>query len=245
MKKQLGFTLIEIMIALLLGLIVVGAIVNIYVATVSSSSGIIRSTRLNHDLDAVMTLMINDIKRAGYWGRANVAADSRVNPFTMATTNIQIPAATCILYSYDADGDGTVDSNEYYGFKLEDNSIKMRKTGATTANCDDGTWEEFVDGTQLTITALTFSFAPIDVNMDGDVLDGVDLPAASRCLNVTTGISTDTAPTACTAAAAGANLAEKRLVNILLAGQLKSEGAVIKTLSGTIEVRNNRLLTQP
>jgi type IV pilus assembly protein PilW len=162
-----------------------------------------------------------------------VAADSRFNPFTAATTNIQIPSATCILYSYDADGDGTVDSNEYYGFKLEDNSIKMRKTGATTADCDDGTWEEFVDGSQLTITALQFSFEPI-----------VGLTATSRCLNEAKDIDDVNRvinAAICTAGTAGDNVGENRLVNIRIAGELKSEGTVTKNLNGTVEVRNNRL----
>ncbi|MEI6336380.1 MAG: prepilin-type N-terminal cleavage/methylation domain-containing protein [Methylococcaceae bacterium] len=241
MKKQAAYTLIEIMIALLLGLIVVGATVSIYIATVSSSSGIIKSARLNHDLDAVMSLMINDIKRAGYWAGATVAADSRFNPFTAAITNIQIPSAACILYSYDAHGDGTVDS---YGFKFEANSIKMRKTGTTTANCDNGTWEEFVDSTQLTITALTFSFSPIEASAPFP-----DLPAASRCLNVTTNTVTNAA--ACVTDSANClavspcNIAQKRLVNIQLSGHLVSNNTVIKNLSGTVEVRNNRLLTEP
>ncbi len=243
MKKQTGFTLIEIMIAMILGLIVVGATISIYITTVGSSSSIIKSARLNHDLEAVMSLMINDIKRSGYWGGATSDADSRNNPFTQAATNIQIPSDTCILYSYDADGDGTVDSNEYYGYKLEDNSIKMRKTGTTTADCDDGEWEEFVDGDQLNISTLQFSFAPI-----------TGLTATSRCLNVTNSNAAADAPdppsspqVICAANStsfpinSGDNLAENRLVNILIAGQLKSEGAVTKNLNATVEVRNNRL----
>lgn len=235
MKKHSGFTLIEIMIALILGLIVVGATISIYIAVVSSSSNIIKSARLNHDMESVMTLMINDIKRAGYWGGANVAADSRVNPFTTGNANIQIPSANCILYSYDADGDSNPEDNEYYGFKLENNSIKIRKTGTTTADCANGTWEEFIVGDQLNITALQFSFVPAV---------GI-LPATSRCLNVTTPPPTNPVAWPCNAVS-GDNLAEKRLVNILLAGQLKPPNdTVIKNLNGTVEVRNNRLLTQP
>lgn len=244
MKKQTGFTLIEMMIALVLGLIVLGATINIYIATVGSSSNLIKSARLNHDLESVMTLMLNDIKRAGYWSGATVAADSRTNPFTAATTNIQIPANTCVLYSYDADGDGIVDSNEYYGFQFTNNSIQMRKTGTTTATCTDGTWEEFIDGNQLTITSLQFSFVPVA---------GV-LPATSRCLNVTNSSTAANAPTPsatpqviCAAnpptfpLATGDNLAEKRLVNIQLTGRVTSDATVTKTLNGTVEVRNNRL----
>jgi len=210
MKKQSGYTLIEIMIALTLGLIVVGATISIYIATVGSSSGIIKSARLNHDLEAVMTLMINDIRRSGYWAGATVGADSRVNPFTTLTTNIQIPDnEPCILYSYDANGSGInttnnltddVDSNEYYGFKLENNSIKMRKTGSTTADCGDGTWEEFIEGSQLTITTLQFSFAPITTVTP-------NLNAASRCLNITTNTPTNAAT--CTPTTSGNNLFRK------------------------------------
>lgn len=239
MKKQAGFTLIELMIALLLGLIVIGATINIYIATVGSSSNIIKSARLNHDLEAVMTLMVNDIKRAGYWGNARMEADSRNNPFTATTTNILIDGGNCILYSYDGgsgttggvahNGNGIVDADEYYGFKLESNSIKMRKTGTTTADCANGTWEEFIDGNQLSITNLQFSFEPVT---------GV-LPATSRCLNVTT--STVTNAAACTGAVANDNLAEKRLVNIQLTGQLKNEAAVTKTLNASVAVSNSRL----
>lgn len=244
MKKQSGFTLIEIMVALTLGLIVVAATISIYIATVGSSASTIRSSRLNHDMDAVMTLMINDIKRAGFWGRATVNVDTRNNPFTTATTNIQIPAGTCILYSYDADGDGTVDADEYYGFKLQGTSIVMRKTGTTADDCTDGTWEEFIDGNQITVTALAFSFAPVAAAAPFPAL-----PAASRCLNVSTNAVTNaaTCATDATNCTAGnpCNIAEKRVVNIQLSARLSSDATTTKTLSSTVEVRNTRLLTQP
>jgi prepilin peptidase dependent protein B len=251
MKKQTGFTLIEIMIALVVGLIVVAATISIYVATTKSSSDTIKATRLNHDLEAVMTMMINDIRRSGYWGGALIEVDSRDNPFTAATTNIQIPTASCILYTYDANNSGAntpndltddVEANEYYGFKLENSSIKMRKTGAANtttaaAGCNASTdWEEFVDSNQLTITTLQFSFASIATPA---------LPATSRCLNVATGISTDTNAAACAGAATGNNLVQKRVVNIVLAGRLSSDASVTKSLNGTVEIRNNRLLIAP
>lgn len=255
MKKQNGYTLIELMIAIALGLIVVGATIAIYISAVGSSSSTIKSARLNHDLEAVMALMINDIKRSGYWGGAVVGVDSRNNPFTAAATNINIPISTCILYSYDANSNGSltpnvltddVDANEYYGFKLINNTLSMRKTGTTTnsADCSDGTWDEFIDGNQLTITALNFSLAPVAAATPFPALS-----AASRCLNITTDTVTNAADCAddatnCTAATP-CNIAQKRVVNIQLSGRLTSDTTVTKTLSGTVEVRNSRLLTQP
>ena len=262
MKKQSGYSLIEIMIALLVGLIVVSATISIYVATVGSGSSTIKSARLNHDLDAVMTLMINDIKRAGYWGRAKLNADSRNNPFTTATTNIQIPASippnSCILYTYDADGDGFVDPDEYYGFQLRNikntppiiDTIRMRKTDTATADCTDENWEEFIDSTQLTIDNLQFSFTQVDVNGDTDFTDGIDLPATSRCLNVTTNTSyvPPVLPPVTNDICSdppGNNVVEKRVVNIRLTGHITSDINVIKTINGTVEVRNSRVRLIP
>lgn len=308
MIKQTGYTLIEIMIALLLGLIVVGATISIYIATVSSSSNIIKSARLNHDLDSIMTLMINDIKRGGYWGGAIIAADSRKNPFTVTATtttvanfvpsNIAIMDFTdsegnlhtngCILYSYDADGDkhydgydknadgdyvddhevapngnlndDTDDRNEFYGFRFSNRSIQMRTSGTTTDNCSNGEWEQFVDSTQLTITQLRFSFEKIvkDIDLDSNhpALKNPELPATSRCLNVTNPAPTNPVAWPCNAVS-GDNVAENRVINILLAGNLVSkillaghlvsvsDNSVIKNLSGTVEVRNNRLYQKP
>ncbi len=300
MKKQNGFTLIEIMISLLLGLIVLGATISIYVNTVGSSSNTIKSARLNHDLESVMALMINDIKRTGYWGGAIVGADTRNNPFTITTatttttnfapSNIAVMDFTdsgdtlhtdgCILYSYDADGDkhydgydsnadgdytdsgevapngnlndDTDDKNEFYGFRFNNGSIQMRKTGTTTADCTNGTWEEFIDGNQLTITALTFSFAAVAA-----AAPFPDLAATSRCLNVATNLATPrTTPTVVSidttndtwcspSPGSGDSFAQKRVVNIQLSGKLKNDPTVIKTLTGTVQVRNSRLLTQP
>ena len=75
------------------------------------------------------------------------------------------------------------------------------------------------------------------------------LPATSRCLNITTDTVTNDAACAtdttnCTAATP-CNIAQKRVVNIRLSGQLTSDPTVTKTLNGTVEVRNSRLLTQP
>ena len=247
MQKQTGFTLVEIMIALLLGLIVVGATISIYIATVGSSTSTIRSTRLNHDLESAMTLMLNDIRRAGYWGGATDNVDDN-NPFTNgnaadgAVTDIAIlETGTCILYSYDANNDTVVDADEFYGFKLQNNSILMRLSGSSTTDCNDAndTWQNFIDNNQLTVTTLQFSFVPIDTNADGDTTDDGDLPATSRCWNQTQKTSTN--QLACTGGANGDYIIQNRMVNIQIIGQVSREQNVTKTLLGSTEVRNNRI----
>jgi type IV pilus assembly protein PilW len=95
--KQYGFNLIEIMIALALGIIIITAAMSIYIATVSSSADVIKSSRLNYDMSSIMSLITNEVKRAGYWGGARIGVDTRTNPFTTGVANIQIPVSLCIL----------------------------------------------------------------------------------------------------------------------------------------------------
>lgn len=244
MNRQTGFSLIEIMIALLLGLVVVGGAITMYIATIRGSTDTLRSARLNHDLDSSMQLMINDIRRAGYWGGAIAGSDAEDNPFTAAATNIQIMdftdadgvahASGCILYTYDGgsggnDGNGIVDGNEYYGFRLDRNAVWMRMTGTTTADCTDGNWERITDESQLSATALTFSDAP------------------SQCQNTTT----DTVyAKSCNSAVAdgdvgaGEQAVETRQIDIVMTGTVLADNTVTKTLSETVKVRNNRIFTE-
>ena len=73
MKKQSGFTLIEIMIALLIGLAnCIAATISIYICYVKSNSRYINSARLNHDLESVMSLMVNDIRAFRLLGLGNL-----------------------------------------------------------------------------------------------------------------------------------------------------------------------------
>jgi prepilin peptidase dependent protein B len=229
MKKQTGFTLIELMIALVLGLIILSATIGIYTTTVKGSTDTINSARLNHDLESIMLLMVNDIRRAGYWGGAAVGVDSSTNPFTIGAANIQTPTTGCILYSYDANSDGTPNNREYYGFKLQDGAISIRSsdTAETTTDCTDTGWSAFTVS-DVNVTKLTFT-------------------PAYKCLNVSTAFSYDS-PCATVATdgnlVAGQKATESRQLNIVLEGKLTNDTTVTKTLKGTVKVRNDRIFTQ-
>ncbi|MDD5320254.1 MAG: prepilin-type N-terminal cleavage/methylation domain-containing protein [Methylococcales bacterium] len=240
MKKQTGFTLIEIMIALTIGLIVVAATISIYVTTVKGSSDIIKSARLNHDLDSTLALMVNDIRRAGYWGGAMVGSDSRNNPFTQAATDLQIPSSSCVLYSYDADASGAntltdftddVNANEYYGFRLSGGNIQMRSSNIA---CDANGWNTLnvSDGNErINVTNLTFT-------------------QSFKCLRKRVGVTDQSYSTTCAAAAAAGNLVtddrviETREITITLAGRVNNDQAVTKNLTDRVKIRNDRTFTQ-
>ena len=236
--KQKGFTLVELMIAILLGLIVVGATITIYIATLRGSTDTVRSARLNYDLDAAMTLMINDIRRAGYWGGAVIGSDARNNPANLAANMLQIPNASCVLYSYDTNGNGQISDDERYGFRLNNGILQMRLSGTTTADCNNGEWQSLTldsGGERVEITTLVFSFVPIV---------SPSVPGQTKCLDRTNNTSYNST---CAAAglASNVNAAEIRQVNIALAARVAADTAVTKTITNTVKVRNDRIFTQP
>lgn len=273
MKKQQGLTLIEIMISLALGIFIIAATLQVYIGTIKSSSDTIKSARLNHDLAMAMSLMSNDIKRAGYWGGAIIGAANLLNnSFTRATTDIKIfnlaspttaltaAAGDCILYSYDANSSGAltptiltddVDANEYYGFRL--------RTVTNDNNIDVGTIEMRRSGTTTADCSNGVWESIIDENMIN--ITSVQfsfaplgtLTATSRCLNASIP-TTSTAPTNPTdallcnpAPTSTQRVVQKRIVNIQLTGQLigADNAEVTKTLNNTVKVRNNRVYQQP
>ncbi|MDT8370862.1 MAG: prepilin-type N-terminal cleavage/methylation domain-containing protein [Gammaproteobacteria bacterium] len=149
-KKQAGITLIEMMIALILGLLVSSAIIAIFISNIKSSSENIRMIQLNQELRTVMNFMSDELKRAGY-------SANRQNSDFIKDYKPSIP--NCILYSYDVDLNGLQTSDERFGFKLDAAVIKWinNRASATTytTDCDAGTWQPLTDIDTANITAFT------------------------------------------------------------------------------------------
>jgi len=272
-KTKAGFTLIELMIAMMLGLIVIGGALSIYISTIKSSSDVVKSARLNYDLDSVMQLMVNDIRRAGYWGGAVAGSDATNNNFTQVPTvatatdiqirNVAAPTTAvsegnCILYTYDADGNGVdedpsnlgfdlagdaitvVNTNEYYGFRLNGAVLEMRITGtsATAGSCGvNAEWNNIIDENKVNITTLTFSknnSQCLNVSESNAVYVGAGVPLDSSCpAGATAGFSV-----------AGDSLVETRQIDITLIADVVGDDTMSKSLIGIVKVRNNRIFTQ-
>lgn len=261
--RQSGFSLIELMVSVLLGMVVVGAAVAVYVAMLQSSTGTVRTARLNYDMGSLLTYMANDIRRAGYWGGAAVGADPLLNPFSVAAEDIQILADwdgggnPCIVYSYDADDDGLLQDIERFGFRLNgDGSIGMRMDGTVLSSCADadGTWERVTvqDSSEIVqITHLQFSFAALPEDTDGS--DGIGpypaQPQTSRCDNADDDQPADDTPD-CSGAgfptpASGDALVTRRVVNIRLTGLMGRDAEIARSLTTTVKLANDRLWLAP
>ena len=184
-KQQKGLTLIELMIGLLVGAIVVAGAISIFTGSVKSSTDNINLTRLNQDLRAMMDIMERDIRRAGF-----VTSDPQTNmnsvlnnPFFSATSDIAVyDSGACIVYAYNRDEDsppyvdypddedGDKNPSEFLGFRLSDRKLHMRHSGATNANCTNGTWQSITEP-EVEITALKFALEDKVLNVTSMMTD--------------------------------------------------------------------------
>lgn len=266
-KRQTGFTITELLITTALSLSIVSSVLVGYLATYTSSIDTLAASKLNQDMNAVMNMMISELRRAGYSGDAPTSTDPTANVFNQVddtalevfdsmSGNTQLvpagdgtwintggsPAATqgsCIVYAYDLDEDGVVDADELGGFRLNNGEVEFRTAGDTT---DPDT----CSSTSNTWEALTDSdfitISALVFNLD-----------ASECLNTREPDSIDNDSDSTTdeadeadcyddpmpVAASGDITVETRQINITLTGHLTEDSFVEISLNRDVRVRND------
>ncbi len=167
--RQAGVSLIELLIGITLGLFIVGAGLTLLVVHLRESRALIAQSRLMQDLRATTDLIARDLRRAGYWGdaaagvwpreAASPASGVAANPYTMvAVSGTSVPAIT-YRYSRDAVENGTIDSNEQFGFRLRSGALEMR-VGA-------GGWQAMTDVTSMRVTRLDIAPTEERLSLEG------------------------------------------------------------------------------
>ena len=163
--RNRGFTLIELMVSLVLGLVVVGGVMGVFMSTYQANAQNIKSVRLNEEMRAVMSLMTRDIRRAG-------TRDLAWQPSLLGTDNLfandvnwvvsrydgTVPANSCALFAYDSNGNDVVDNVDRMGYRLRKEgalqSVEMRRTGTA---CNGAGWEKVTDENIMNVLDLDFA----------------------------------------------------------------------------------------
>jgi hypothetical protein len=177
------------MVALVVGLIVIGAVLALIVAIMKSNRETLQATRLNQELRATMAVVATDIRRAR----------GVEDPLTTATMTPPIPYQTidtatagCILYGYfdlvDDDGNGDATDDNYHALYLSGGKVWRASGGAPT--CTSGGKQLGSD--QVAITSMTFTpsaTAPsreFEVSLTGHLIDNdAALASISRTITQT------------------------------------------------------------
>lgn len=138
-SKAAGFTLIELMVAMVLGLIVMGAVIALVMSMIRANNQTIQSTRLTQELRATAAVITGELQRAG----------SASNPFNItnaaALGTVNTGTAGCIIYTYSDDAGATVNR----AISLNGGAVFM----GTTACGNAGTR---LSSGSVTISGLTF-----------------------------------------------------------------------------------------
>lgn len=228
-KKQTGFTMVELMVSSIIGLITLAGVMTFFTNTVQSNSDGLKEVRLNQELRALMDVMVRDIRRAGYWRNAN-----GIDPNIYATNEhaINIQNDNCITYAYDDFQARNSDANRVQdtdaaGFRLINNTLKIRRRSAL---CDsDRNWESISDDKSLKITKLEFSLNNICNNISSPL----------QPINSRRGCLAGGGPGLLLAPETNDALANMNVVTVVLRGELVSDPSVASMdIVENIAVRN-------
>lgn len=237
-QGQAGVGLVELLMGILVGLVLLGGVISVYVATSKANADNLKLARLNQEMRAIMGIMTREIRRAGYWavvpgttgsvgnpvwmtarysaGAGSGTVDLSSNPFWQAANDLAIgqrsgeAANSCITFSYDLDGDRLVGNAERFGFRLNNGVVEMR-TSATGTGCDNGTYEPMNNAKLTYVTQLAFALSTTTFNL---------AHPGSACV-------------------AGQGCQSIRQVSITLTLRLLNDATVTQTIVEPVRVRND------
>lgn len=144
-----GVTLVELMIAMVLGLIVTGAVIALVVAIIKSNRQTLQSTRLTQELRATLSVIANDMRRArSVDDPLSTALDPAGNPFGAVST----AQAACAIYAYDGAVNGP-----WHVVRLDAGRIVLHGSATRPVNCAIVGTPFVLGSDQVEITALSFT----------------------------------------------------------------------------------------
>jgi len=147
-RRAAGFSLIELMVAMVVGLIVVGAVLALIVSMIRSNNQTIQATRLTQELRATAMVIASDLKRAR--GVSDPFAAAKV-PITAIDT-IDVSTPNCIIYGYQGGAGG-----DYRVIHLNASNKVVLAATNVAANATCALAGNVLSSDQVTITTLTFA----------------------------------------------------------------------------------------
>jgi len=153
LKSKKGFSLVELLIALLLGSVLLAMVIGLYVTGVSTGAKSLKYSRLRTDLQSIIAMVETDIRRAGFGGSEYLVGAS-------ADKTIDINSANdCIVYYYNHNNTPSVESENKMAFRLKDGAIEFNSGVEKVANtvCVTSGWTDISDNKFVTISNFTLT----------------------------------------------------------------------------------------
>lgn len=171
-----GFSLIELMVALVAGLIITFAVTSFVAMTISNSSATVRATRLTQELRALTEVVAREVRRA----RSVQDPISRVGTGCTAASTCNFSTITvsagCILYSYAGAAGG--DFRAVRRVATDGVGSLVLASGAVAPTCDTA-------GTQLNSSLVDVT--AFDVAVDATNASRIDISISGRMIGDSAG----------------------------------------------------------
>jgi len=143
-----GFGLIELMVAMVIGLIVVGAVLALVVSIMRSNRQTLQSTRLTQELRATLSVVSSDLRRArSVNDPLSAAVIVTGNPYKAVTAS-----AGCVIYGYDGAANGP-----WHVIKLVSGKVVLLGSATLPANCSPDGTPIAIGSDQVEVTSLSFT----------------------------------------------------------------------------------------
>lgn len=223
MKRQRGFSLIEMMVGLTVGMIVVAGAITMMVNQLADHRRLVLETQVQQDLRAAADLMLRDLRRAGFWVLPQNGVWAAGLP--LQRSNYGDVAMTAsedgLTYNYSrADNrssnapahpeDNIVDPNrEVFGFRLRNGTLQFLLGDR---------WQPLTDPGTLEVTGFE-----IDINTQDIALD-------------------EFCPRPCPAGTVCAPFVQQvRHVRLRMLGRAVHDANVVRSVNLSTKVRNDAL----
>jgi prepilin-type N-terminal cleavage/methylation domain-containing protein len=219
-RTQRGFSLIELMVAMIAGLIVIGSTLAFTVATMRTNAENLSSARLSQDLRTALNLVAREIRRSGYdalaadrtsraLSAASGAPGSAYPTSRYATVTV---TGSCVVFEYHRPAGG----NQFKGFRLSRAGNLQHVVAATAPACTaDAGWVDITDANVVQITGFELTSTPMQF---------------SEVIQSTTVAGVTTATTA--------NVTV-RTYTLQITGALRNETSIRRTMSQRVRVRSD------
>ena len=165
--SERGLSIVELLVGVVISLFIAAAGAMLLAGHLRENRALLLEARLMQDLRTAADLVTRDLRRAGHWGAAvdgvwatgtgtgSVAA----NPYAAVAPATAASDAARFSYSRDTAENGTVDSNEQFGFRL--------RTGVIEIQLGAGNWQALTDAGTLTITQFSVTPSVQTVSLAG------------------------------------------------------------------------------
>jgi len=155
-SKQGAFTLVELLLALLLGTLLITMIIKIYTNNIIGQTHALQIARTRTDLQHVMSIMENDLRRAGYGGSEFLVGNDHHKVIDILNNGTK----QCIIYAYNTEKSLSFDASNVMGFRYLASSQSIQFGHTVSAKAKDcfttGFWNNLTDPHFMQVVELEF-----------------------------------------------------------------------------------------